>query len=357
MNITIIHEFDGKKYFEALTYLRSDNKISTLLIVESSIIKHFVRSLLRNKQKIGYALFRVYKNSIFRFQTLYIRDNIVILGIPPWDFRMLWYGMISKRNRLIYHTSWPNWQINTVPRQYGLLSYLFRWCWYRVLTSPNTQIVTVVSESAKCLAKEFPQTEIHVIPHVVSPAFSKASANRRDESFGVLFVGELIEKKGVRLLPQLIKRLVDLPIYFGIVGNGPLMPFIEQIQDFPNVIVYGKISDREQLAEIYAKHHTLIVPSQKTSRWEELFGMVIVEAMAAGLPVIASNHIGPRSIITNLQDGFLVPEQSVDKLEECIRHLFAEPLKWQEMSANAKSKAKTYSLESVASQWLQLLAT
>ena len=69
---------------------------------------------------------------------------------------MLWYGTLARRNRLIYHTSWPNWQIDSVPRQYGFFNNFLRWYWHRVLQSESVQIVAVASEAAKHVHQHFP---------------------------------------------------------------------------------------------------------------------------------------------------------------------------------------------------------
>ncbi|MGB3299782.1 MAG: glycosyltransferase [Phormidesmis sp.] len=288
----------------------------------------------------------------------FFRGRTFILAIPPWDFRMLWYGTLAKRNRLIYHTSWPRWEIGSVPRRYGLFSHLLKGYWHRVLSSSSVQIVVVASEAAKVVSQQFPKTHVSVIPHVVSSDFDEVTLNRPKGAFGVLFVGELIEKKGVSLLPTLIERLADLStVHFGIVGAGALEPLVNSLEQQDTVSVYGKVSSRRDLAKIYAQHQVLIVPSQRTSRWEELFGMVIVEAMAVGLPVIASDHVGPRSIITHGEDGFLVSEASVDEFAHSIRHLCEQLADWERMSSNAKANAVRYSLESVSLQWIELLSS
>ena len=354
--IIVVHEFNGPKYFEALIDLSRKEEIEEILFVESSVIKQFVRNLFRDKKSIQFSINKAFQNLKFRLQVPFIKNKVIILGIPPWDYRMLWYGNLAKKNRLIYHTSWPNWEINKTPRQYSVINYIFKHYWYKALQLPNTQIVTVISEAANHLKQRFPQNKIYTIPHVSSSEFNKRASKKKANSFGILFVGELIEKKGINILPELVKQLADYPVHFGIVGTGPLKPVVDSLEKYPNVTVYGKVNDRQQLAEIYAQHHTLLVPSQKTNKWEELFGMVIIEAMSAGLPVIASNHVGPRSIISDSQDGFLIPEGSMDNFVSSTKRLLEDPVTWEEMSANAQISAKKYSLETVSDQWLNLLS-
>ncbi|PLM51431.1 hypothetical protein CWN34_29225, partial [Klebsiella pneumoniae] len=88
-----------------------------------------------------------------------------------------------------------------------------------------------------------------------------------------------------------------------------------------NVNFMGHISDKSKLAAIFKEHDVLVLPSKKIDGWEELFGLVIIEAMACGLVVIASNHIGPRGIIDDGKNGFLISDgnltsELVTKIEE-----------------------------------------
>ncbi len=358
LDVIIVHEFNGQKYFEAVSKLQESGEINSLRFVESSVFKQLIRNLFRDRLSLVSSIKRAVRNAFFRLQVPSIKEKVIILGIPPWDFRMLWYGMLAKNNYFIYHTSWPNWNLDTVPRQYGPFNPFLRRRWHHVLQSNAVQIVGVASEAAKRVDQHFSEAEVTVIPHVVSAEFSKVAPTRLGRSFGILFVGELIEKKGIGLLTELIKRLADLPtVHFGIVGTGPLTPLVKTLEKSPNVTVYGKVGSREKLAEIYAQHHVLVVPSQKTKRWEELFGMVIVEAMSVGLPVVASNHIGPRSIITSQEDGFLVSENSIDEFVQAIQSLNENSDTWKTLSHNAQTKAGSYSLEAVSAQWLTLLSS
>ncbi len=356
-DVIIVHEFNGPKYFEAISSLYSERKIEALTFKESSVLKQLVRNVFRDKKSISSSVRRAFENFLLRLKVPLFKGKTVILAIPPWDFRMLWYGQLAKHNRLIYHTSWPNWQIDAVPRRYVFLNHILRWHWYRVLQLESVQIVAVASKAAEHLHQQFIETRIDVIPHVVSSEFDRVAATQSKTSFGILFVGELIEKKGVGLLPKLIEKLADQSFRFGIVGEGSLKSSFDRFQGFPNVTIYGKVSDRKQLAEIYASHHVLLVPSQKTSRWEELFGMVIVEAMSAGLPVIASKHIGPSSIITDEKDGFLVAEKQIEEFMERICYLKDNPVAWKAMSDSALVTAKRYSLKTVSAEWLELLTS
>ena len=75
--------------------------------------------------------------------------------------------------------------------------------------------------------------------------------------------------------------------------------------------------------------------------WDEPFGLVILEAMAAGVPVIASDRGGPADIIASGQDGILVPPRSPSALATAIRRLAGEPAAMATLALRARGKIES----------------
>lgn len=87
----------------------------------------------------------------------------------------------------------------------------------------------------------------------------------------------------------------------------------------------------------------------------EGFGMVLVEAMACGVPCVSFGcPCGPRDIITHGQDGLLVPTGDVRALAEAVLSLIEAPAERRRLGRHARDKARSYSLEAVAGQWMEL---
>ena len=354
-DVVVIHETNGRKYLEALTYLQERGKLRSVRFVGASVIWRFFHSLLRERKGLRAALRLSLDNFKFRLTFWKLRHHTVILCVAPWDYRFLLYGFLRRRNRLIYNTSWPYWQGSRVPRKLWPLTPLLRLAWRRIFSDPTVEVVAVVSAAAQSLASavslERPPT---VISHTVSDVFFGVRA-RHAQPLRLLFVGELSKKKGVLELPRLLEAVHDQGVLVDIVGDGPLREVAREIAQRANCRWHGQVTDRAQLAAIAANCQMLVSPALSTNRWEELFGMSILEAMASGLACIVSDHVGPRSIIRSGVDGVLVPEGSTDIIASWIKRLHADPEQWAAISQRAVATAQKYSLQEIAAQWDQLL--
>lgn len=104
------------------------------------------------------------------------------------------------------------------------------------------------------------------------------------------------------------------------------------------------------IAREYAASAMLVMSSHY-----EGFPMVMIEAMACGLPVVSFDYkCGPRDIIVDGENGLLVPEGDIVALAEAMRRLMDDNLLRQRMAENAMRVTETYSEEKVMAQWVKL---
>jgi glycosyltransferase involved in cell wall biosynthesis len=109
------------------------------------------------------------------------------------------------------------------------------------------------------------------------------------------------------------------------------------------------------LVDIVAHCQLFLSLARRTGGWEELFGMAVVEAMAAGVPCVASDHIGPRGIIHHGEDGFLCEEGDLRGVIGWIDLLMAQPDRWRQVSDAAVATAGRFRIEDVAWRWRNVL--
>src|SRR5262249_35838094 len=151
-------------------------------------------------------------------------------------------------------------------------------------------------------AASVPAERIHVVPPFVHGLDLAAEA---DGPPCVLFVGRLVEAKGVRDVIEAWRRAgVGLPLLLA--GTGPLRESIAE----PGVEVLGWV-DRDRLSGLYRRARAVVL----APRWQEPFGIVGLEALAFGVPVVAWDSGGLRE----WHPGPLVAWGDVDGLASRLR--------------------------------------
>jgi glycosyltransferase involved in cell wall biosynthesis len=352
-HVLVIHETDGRKYFEALSVLQQRGALSSLQFAGASVVWKFAHSLIRERKPLLDAAHQSWHNLLFRLKFWKIQNHTVILCVPPWDYRFVLYSFLRRRNTLIFNTSWPYWTEGRVPCRF--LSPVMRWAWSRILGEQHVKVVAVTSQAAQGVSTAIALgQQPTVIPHVVSDAFFKVRA-KYSLPFRLLFIGELSRKKGLLELSALLDALESDSVAIDIVGNGELSQVAKQLAKRPNYRWFGQVRDRAELARIAANCQIMVSPALRNRRWEELFGISILESMAAGLPCIVSGHVGPRSIITSGIDGVLVPEHATEEIAGWVRKLEARPDEWKSISNHAVETARKYSVSAIADRWQRAL--
>jgi glycosyltransferase involved in cell wall biosynthesis len=131
-----------------------------------------------------------------------------------------------------------------------------------------------------------------------------------------LFVGRLSEEKGVDMIVHIAKLLPD--IRFKIVGRGPQMEYLHRFAiETPNVEFSG-FRSWDELRDLYRGACAVLLPS----RVHEVFPLVILEAMSAGKPVIASNVGGVPEVIEDRVSGWLVEPTDLHGWIEALLRLY-----------------------------------
>lgn len=139
----------------------------------------------------------------------------------------------------------------------------------------------------------------------------------------VLYVGQLIRGKGVDLLLRALARL-GCPWRALLVGDGNHRPALERLAGdlgLGDRLAFAGWVPPERLAECYAQARLLAVPS----RWPEPFGMIGIEAMQHGLPVVGFAVGGIPDWLRHGVNGLLCPEQDVAALAQALTRLLTDP--------------------------------
>lgn len=193
----------------------------------------------------------------------------------------------------------------------------------------------------------------------VLPCMENVSLRQRstDERRIVLSVSNLLPWKGIdlnlRALASVRAVSPTLDWEYRIVGDGPELNRLVSLTDMlgltDRVRFLGRLSYEESMNEM-AGCDVFSMPS-----WAEAFGIVYLEAMARGRPVIGCRDNGPADFITDGHDGFLVPPHDVNALADRLGLLLLDPAQATEMGKNALDTAQAHSWDANARRFLELL--
>ncbi len=164
-----------------------------------------------------------------------------------------------------------------------------------------------------------------------------------DEKVVFLFVGRLVKRKNVDLIVRAFQQLKDDRAALVIAGSGEEQPALERLAGGDKQIVFGGLVSPEQLPAYYAMADVLVLPAS-----EEPWGLVINEAMAAGLAIIAHRHCGAAVDLVGAGNGFLLDGFEADELAHAMLEMVNDPSKLRSMKHNSREKIKKWSIEAEA---------
>jgi glycosyltransferase involved in cell wall biosynthesis len=169
--------------------------------------------------------------------------------------------------------------------------------------------------------------------HFIRPDWIAPSQSPGDY---ILFMGRLVPQKGLGTFLDAAALAPEVPCK--VAGTGALEPAARarvREENLGHVEVLGH-RDGRQLLEIVRGARAVVVPSE----WYEPFSLVILEAMAAARPVIASRVAGPAEILSHGADGLLVTPGSAGEFAAAFRTLWRDPARAVEMGRRGLEKTR-----------------
>ena len=196
-----------------------------------------------------------------------------------------------------------------------------------------------------------------------APPLSRSSLGFTEKDFIVVYSGRINPEKGVKELIQAFKRLKDYPdIKLMIIGGSFFGneqgndPFIQSLQaeakELTNNIIFTGYIPYEQLPSYLKIANVAIVPSM----WDEPFALTLAEAMATGLPVIATN-VGAISEVSQGCAIVIEKKSFIKELPDSILRLYNTPALCTVMSENGLTISQQYTKEQYAKKYFNAIVS
>lgn len=326
-------------------------------LMKSSFLSKVIRSLIKiSNKKIGYlnnqALNCILEKAYFpsyiqkRFIN-YINENHFDVVIGAEGFCSLLLGTIKHELKCPVigwqHNSYEAY-FNTKGKYYWNECSLFK----RIIPQLNHYIV--LTEDDKKNIRKYLNIESTFINNPLS-FYSQKKTSLKNKK--IISLGRFHIQKGFDHLIEAFKLIADkneewiLEIY----GEGEekisLQKMIEENNLQQRVFLKPVTKEVEKVlsdASIYAM----------SSRWEG-FGLVVTEALECGVPVVAFNTTGPTQILEGHDCGILVERENVDAFAQALNSLINDDEYCKRLSLNAIERAKDFSVETIANEWLNII--
>ncbi|MCI8417375.1 MAG: glycosyltransferase family 4 protein [Lachnospiraceae bacterium] len=211
--------------------------------------------------------------------------------------------------------------------------------------------VIAVSDGLKKSLYRHTGIQCRVIPNIINLEEFELKPNKHI-GFGFIITANIVPLKQHQMLIKAFAKVHQIheDVFLGIVGEGILRKNMELLSQKlgvkNNVIFYGQLS-RKKIGLLYQEYDCFVLPSHS-----ETFGVAYIEAMASGLPVIASRCGGPEDFV-NEEVGILVSRNSIEELEKGMLFMYNNAWRYNKKQIRTYVEKK-YTAQNIAKQILEV---
>jgi glycosyltransferase involved in cell wall biosynthesis len=276
-------------------------------------------------------------------------DVVVVMGYSSLTYQLAMYGLWLKRIPWIFWGEIPGFE------RRGLLGGGLRWLALR----PVARLASGIAAIGLRAAAAYSEIAKHDCPVWNIPYYCRNNAllriergsNAANDSAHFLFCGQIVPRKGVDLLVQSFCQLAqkDRSARLTLVGDGPLRPILaasvpEEIQPQVN---WAGFKEAEELPRYFAEANVFVLPSVHDG-----WGVVINQAVSAGMAVIASDAVGAAAdLVSDGGNGVIFPNQNREALTAALRFFADHPDVIHRFGEVSRARARDFSPEQGADRW------
>lgn len=353
MRIIAIQERQIRSHLLGLEQLAERQNLE-LEYHQFAVLRPILASVLKSEfQQANIELTRAFRFLWLLLQLPFMSRSIVVLGIAPFDIRILLLAPFLTRHRVCLHNSWPNWGPAEVSPKSKLRGISYG-LWRRLIPRLVKRIFCVSQTTADSIQQYFPNwPDCVVVAHSIDSAWFTANVALETKSWtrDVAFVGRMVPEKGIDDLIKLARRLPDFQFHF--VGAGPMIDVVESAQ-LPNTKCYGQILSRSELLQILDSCSIIAQPSRSTDNWTEAFGIGVLEGMARGLVPITTDTTGSITVLGPDLRSLAVPHIDYVTQFLALAESLDTPATWA-LRTKCRDRADSFSASAIATHWESLL--
>lgn len=386
--------------FLTSTFPRSekDNQVAWLAVLVRQLKKKGIYPTIYAPSYQGIRSHKYYSIPVVRFRyapkpfeiLTHGEGAVFKLRQKPWLFIVAFFylifgivGIIQMRNRLkfdVIHVQWPfpNGIFGIVAKRlfHAKLIFTFHGAEFslmnrvpfgkqamRILLKDCDKVVANSSFTKKMI-QAIKSTDVSIIPFSSAVTVKKSQVTLQHFSkglFKILFVGRFIERKGIPYLIDAIHilRQKKIPVEFDIVGNGPLSKKLKKQIKALNLGKSVKIHenvDEAHLSKFYKSTDVFVLPAI-IDQWNDTegLGVVLIEAMSFGKPIVASKVGGIPDVVKHNKNGLLVKEKNPQALADALQMLFDQPLIRKKLGTNGLAYVKKcYNWKNIIDETIKL---
>jgi glycosyltransferase involved in cell wall biosynthesis len=198
-----------------------------------------------------------------------------------------------------------------------------------------------------------PSEKLAVNPYGVDVSFWRQAFDLQDKVTKrciFIYVSQIMLRKGIAYLLEASQRLDQNGHELWLVG-GVDQDSLSLLDSLPNNIKFFKRKNHLEIRDLYKRAHVFVLPSL-----EEGMSRALLEAMAAGLPIIATEATGITDIMLDQQDGWLVPSCDANALTSVMQEAISNPQTVRERARSAAKRAEPYSWEAYGERAAKFLS-
>lgn len=310
---------------DLINHIHAKHRIDYVFIQDSSLAKTATA-------KKGFSLKEMsfLKRLSFIWQ-VYKQNKIIIFnGYNRWEFLLLFLlNLLSPIKRILAIES------DTQFKHLSGLKAIVKYIYLKIIFT-NAWVLGFSGGSSRhkelFLHYGMPIENIFLMPMMVDNGRFYCKSKENPDKFTFLYVGRLIPHKNVDLLLESFIKVFSKndSVLLKIVGTGELLDSLKNRYQQSNIIFIGPRYDDDLLTE-YRTSNVLVLPSL-----EEPWGLVVNEALSAGLPVIASDRVGAiYDLIQDQETGCIFQVDNIDDLSSKMVTLYEDKKLYQKYSSNA----------------------